>query len=201
MSESTIDWGSGLTDDELREWARSPRAQVSTYGVQEGLWGNGEKMVRVSLGHQSAIVPEAKARDLGFQFGLFLFLLCCLLSGAARAQLPDEPKPQPAPRIYRYEHRFWDDQQKIAFAISTGVKMADAWQTCYQFAHSPGWHEEWMPTQSCAGLVGLGIAGTAMQVVAGDMLHRHHHHRLERLVPWIVTAGNVAGITFSAKHY
>jgi hypothetical protein len=207
MSESTIDWGSGLTDDELREWARSPRAQVTTYGVQEGLWGSGEKMVRVSLGHQSAIVPESKARDLGFQFGLFLFLLCCLLGGAARAQetkpISDCPRCIMQPghwskynRTYRYEHKFWDRQQEVAFAVSTAFKVADLAQTCHHLA-APDWHERWMPTQSCAGLAGLGVAGTAMQLVGGDLMHRHHHHRIERWIPWIVTAGSAFGITFS----
>ena len=95
------------------------------------------------------------------------------------------------------QERFWDKKQAIGFTASVAVRGADAGQTCYHLGE--GWHENWGPTQSCAGIVVWTMAGQAGQLIAQYVLFRLHHKRhttLERLLP--LSAGfSAAGVAYS----
>ena len=94
-------------------------------------------------------------------------------------------------------HALWDAYGKTALFVSTAARAADAALTCRNLAS--GGHEQWMPTQSCGGVVGLIAVGEAGQIAATAWLHHTQHHKLERIVPWVFTAGSLAAFGYSAS--
>ena len=95
-------------------------------------------------------------------------------------------------------HTFWDKPNAIGFAVSGVAKIVDWAQSCQSLGH--GSREVWMFTNSCFGLVGIGIGGQGLQTGIAYGLHRRGHHKLERVLPYIVTLGNVVGIAYSYRH-
>lgn len=127
----------------------------------------------------------------GFVMKLVLAVLLLLSTTVAVAgELPEAPTPQPPPT------RFWDRQQVVGFAASTGMRAWDAAYTCH-LAQSPGWHEDWLPTQSCAGVVGLLAAGEVGVVGLQYLFYRTGHRKLQRIVPWVSVAVSAAAISRS----
>jgi len=92
-------------------------------------------------------------------------------------------------------HAIWDTYGKTGLIVSTAARAADASLTCTALAS--GAHEDWLPTQSCGGVVGFIAAGEAGQIAATYWLHHTRHHKLERIVPWVFTAVSVAAIAYS----
>lgn len=68
-------------------------------------------------------------------------------------------------------------QNKIETVANFGVRAADIAHTCYHMKTVKGWHENWLPTQSCAGVaaIDLGFAGGAFTL---DRLLRNKHPHL-----------------------
>ncbi|HUI83590.1 MAG TPA: hypothetical protein VL240_05165 [Candidatus Binatia bacterium] len=93
------------------------------------------------------------------------------------------------------QHRFFDRQQLLALYIHSGMRVADAIKTCRELSH--GGVEDWIPTQSCAGVVAWQGGSVGLTLGVGWLLHRHGNHRLERIVPWIGTGASAAGWTKS----
>lgn len=97
--------------------------------------------------------------------------------------------------------KFWDRQQIIGFAASTGMRAWDAAQTCSKFANDPLWRERWLPTQSCAGVTSLLMTGEAAQTAAQYLLFRTGHRKLERIIPWVSTAVSGVAIGLADAKY
>ena len=95
-------------------------------------------------------------------------------------------------------HTFWDKANAIGFAVSGAAKIVDWAQTYQSLEH--GSHEKWMFTNSRLGLAGIGVGGQALQTGIAYGLHRREHHKLERVLPYIVSLGNVVGIAYSYRH-
>ena len=112
-----------------------------------------------------------------------LFALVLMSVSAASAQEP---------------HRFYDKPAKIQVAANLLAAGADLAQTCRNL--SRGGHEDWMPTQSCAGVAGIMVAGQITQESLAYLLHHKGHHRLERATRFISLAGNTSGLTYSHLH-
>src|SRR2546423_401835 len=93
------------------------------------------------------------------------------------ARLEREPAPKAG------DHRFWDRQNKISFAVTAAIRSFDIAQTCYGLAH--GARELTLPTQSCAGVAGFVAAGQGGQLLGQWIAHRHGWHRLERVIPYV----------------
>jgi len=111
----------------------------------------------------------------------FLFLTVCA----------DTPAQQP--------HAFYDRAAKAQVATNLVAIGADLAQTCRNLSRGGG-HEDWMPTQSCAGVAGIMAAGQIAQETFAYFLHRRGHHKLERAVRFVSLTGNTAGIIYSHKH-
>ena len=89
------------------------------------------------------------------------------------------------------EHKFWDQQQKLALAAHSAVRLADTIKTCRELAH--GGVEDWIPTQSCAGIAAWNAGSVGAALGIGWLFHRYGFHRLERITPWIGTGASAAG--------
>jgi len=100
--------------------------------------------------------------------------------------------PEPIVQLY------WDRQNKRLATLMVSVGSFDLAQTCHSIAN--GGREVWMPMKSCGSLVGVGIAMGLGMTYLSYQLHRHGHHRLER-IPFIgMIASNTAGIAYSKKN-
>jgi hypothetical protein len=102
-----------------------------------------------------------------------------------RAVAPEQPS----------QHKFFDRQQLLALYVHSGVRLADTIKTCRSIAH--GGVEDWIPTQSCGGIVAWQAGSVGLALGVGWLFHKHGHHTLERITPWIGTGASTAGLTKS----
>lgn len=119
-------------------------------------------------------------------------LLLLLLVPTCFAELPEAPQPKP--------HRFADKQNVGAFAAAFALRSVDSASTCYNLANTPTWRERWLPVKSCVGVASYNVASVTAGAAAAYLLHRTHHHRLERWMPWATAAGAAAGIIYTHKN-
>lgn len=111
--------------------------------------------------------------------------------------VPDPPKnalyrvvtPEPPP------HKFFDRQQLLALYVHSGIRLADTIKTCRAISH--GGVEDWIPTQSCGGIVAWQAGSVGLALGVGWLFHQHGHHTLERITPWVGSGASVAGLTKS----
>jgi hypothetical protein len=92
-------------------------------------------------------------------------------------------------------HKFFDRQQLRDLYIHTGMRVADTIKTCRELAH--GGVEDWIPTQSCGGVVAWQAGSIGLTLGVGWLFHKTGHHRLERITPWVATGASAAGWTKS----
>jgi len=117
------------------------------------------------------------------------------------APAPAETQPTPvaptmvAPADQPAEHKLFDRQQLFALYVHSGMRLVDAIKTCRELSH--GGREVWIPTQSCGGIAAWQIGSVGLAVGVGWMFHKHGHHRLERITPWVGTSASAAGWTKS----
>jgi hypothetical protein len=102
-----------------------------------------------------------------------------------RAAVPEQPA----------QHKFFDRQQLLALYIHSGVRLADTIKTCRAISH--GGTEDWIPTQSCGGIVAWQAGSVGLTLGVGWLLHKFGHHTLERMTPWVGTGASAAGLTKS----
>lgn len=98
--------------------------------------------------------------------------------------------PEPPP-----QHKFFDRQQLLALYVHGGVRLADTIKTCRAISH--GGVEDWIPTQSCGGIAAWQAGSVGLALGVGWLFHKHGHHTLERITPWVGTGASVAGLTKS----
>ncbi len=94
-----------------------------------------------------------------------------------------------------HEHKFFDRQQLLALYVHSGVRLADTIKTCRSISH--GGVEDWIPTQSCGGIAAWQAGSVGLALGVGWLFHKHAHHTLERITPWVGTGASVAGLTKS----
>lgn len=117
---------------------------------------------------------------------LFLAAPCWAAPDAPVAKIPVE------------HHRFYDRFAKVELAGAGSIAAADSVITCRFLAR--GQREMNLPTQSCAGMVGLQVGFYGAGEGLSFLLHRTGHHKLERLPRLYLAYGNASGIVFSARH-
>lgn len=93
------------------------------------------------------------------------------------------------------EHKFWDRQQKLGLAVHSAVRLADTIKTCRELRD--GGVEDWIPTQSCAGIAAWNAGSVGAALGIGWLFHKYGLDRLERLTPWVATGASAAGLTKS----
>lgn len=98
----------------------------------------------------------------------------------------------------RPAHKFYDRPAKLELVAWGIVGGADLGQTCHALAN--GWQEDWIPTQRCVGLVAVSLGAIAVVELVSWALHRHGHHRLERLPRLAGIGFNAAGLVYSGRH-
>lgn len=108
-----------------------------------------------------------------------------LESPLLRAATPPLPSP----------HKFFDRQQLLALYVHSGVRLADTIKTCRSISH--GGTEDWIPTQSCAGIAAWQAGSVGLTLGVGWLFHHYGHYTLERLTPWVATGASAAGLTKS----
>lgn len=116
-------------------------------------------------------------------------------SGTLAALPPAEPLVRSTVPTLPSEHKFFDRQQLIALYVHAGVRLADTINTCRTI--SRGGVEDWIPTQSCAGIAAWQAGSVGLTLGVGWLFHKHGHHTLERITPWVGTGASAAGLTKS----
>ncbi len=109
-----------------------------------------------------------------------------LTPGAAAIEAPRSASPdQPL------QHKFFDRQQMLALYAHSGMRILDTIKTCREL--SDGGREDWIPTQSCAGVAAWQAGSVGLALGVGWLFHKTGHHRLERITPWVGTSASAAG--------
>jgi hypothetical protein len=112
-----------------------------------------------------------------------------------------EPTPAPSPLLRAAtlappaQHKFFDRQQLLALYVHSGIRLADTIKTCRSLSH--GGVEDWIPSQSCAGVAGWQAGSVGLTLGIGWLFHQHGHHILERWTPWLASGASAAGLTKS----
>jgi hypothetical protein len=118
------------------------------------------------------------------------------------APSPIAPAPRPISPTQRSlklgEHRFWDRENVIGFAVHGAVRVADATQTCMLLG-KPGRHESTLPMQSCGAIAAYSVASIPAQIGTSYLLHRRGHHTMERWLPYLWAAPSAVGFGVSLK--
>jgi len=109
---------------------------------------------------------------------------------AAGGETPHPPLADRPP-----QHKFFDRQQLLALYAHSGMRVLDTVKTCREL--SDGGREDWIPTQSCAGVAAWQVGSVGLALAVGWMFHKHGNHRLERITPWVGTGASAAGWTKS----
>lgn len=139
---------------------------------------------------------------------LAVFVLLTLAVGAlAEEALPNNPTPQISPvlvtnRFVKPEvpaHKFWDRRTKIEFALTAGVRLADAISTCRMISN--GGHERWAPFKSCAGASAWIASGQVAQTGLQYLADRTHHYKLKRWIPALMISGNGLALGYTFSHF
>ena len=106
-------------------------------------------------------------------------------------------------------HPFFDRQNIISFSAASALRAADSAYTCAvgvgTTTHNPDGsvtvrREDFMPVNSCHGVVLMNSAFAGVGLGGSYMLHRMGHHKLERLPNWIVASFPALGIAYTATH-
>jgi hypothetical protein len=95
-------------------------------------------------------------------------------------------------------HKFWDAQNTVSFAVTAGIRAVDIVESCRTIGQ--GAREAWLPVKSCGGVAAWIAGGQVTQTGFQFWMHKAGHHRLERLVPWVAVAPNMAAIGFTITH-
>jgi hypothetical protein len=123
-----------------------------------------------------------------------------LISAAAHAPLI-HPKPP--------SHEFFDHQNIIAFSAAVAMRTADSAYTCAvgvgTTTHNANGsitvrREDFMPVNSCHGVVLMNAAFTGAGLGGSYVLHKLGWHRLERVPNWIAASIPALGIAYTATH-
>lgn len=124
-----------------------------------------------------------------------------------KANLPSSPFPAVASKsIYLGRRRtiahdydtFLDRPSRVALIASVSLLGFDAGQTCHNLA--TGGHEDFLPTQSCAGTTAILAGETTAAWVGAYLAHRRGLHKLERILEWTMPVVNTRAIVYSHNH-
>jgi len=132
-------------------------------------------------------------------------LLWCLLCSAVPGSNPGRVAAAREPGFGKSavgapirQHSFYDRFAKLELAAAGSLAATDSVITCRFLAR--GQREMNLPTQSCAGMVGLQLGFYVAGEGLSFLLHRTGHHKLERLPRLYLGSGNAYGIAFTARH-
>lgn len=182
--------------------------------------------LRKVIMHNNARSTTTGIRQHGKLFFLAAVFGSALLlqSSAFAQQLVDPPEPKliaaadaaastASPVIIQRKrivtHEFFDHQNIISFSAAAAMRAADSAYTCAvgvgtTTRNADGSitvrHEDFMPVNSCHGVVLMNSAFTAAGLGGSYLLHRMGHHKLERLPNWIVASIPALGIAYTATH-
>lgn len=90
---------------------------------------------------------------------------------------------------------FFDTPRIVSTSLNFSLRTVDTINTCHNF-NRPGFREEILPTQSCAGVAAFSY-GFAFGSLGAERLLYKHHPRLARIPQWISIAGAVSGIAYT----
>lgn len=134
-------------------------------------------------------------------------------------QLVDAPEPKlisaatARPFVIRPKgpvmHEFFDHQNIIAFSTAVALRTADSAYTCAvgvgTTTHNADGsitvrREDFMPVNSCHGVVLMNAAFTGAGLGGSYLLHKMGRHKLERFPNWIAASVPALGIAYTATH-
>lgn len=150
----------------------------------------------------SLLALPAAAKDVSSQRFAYHFAPVTWDSSAEAAD--GDPIPRVAgnkfvraatPALPLEQQKFFDRQQMIGLYAHSGIRVADTIKTCRSISH--GGVEDWIPSQSCAGIAAWQVGSIGLALGVGWIFYKTGHHRLERLTPWVATGFSAAGLTKS----
>ena len=137
---------------------------------------------------------------------MILHVALAVASTVAQAALPPAPAPVlplplPLPLALplvatKPVHHFYDRPARLELAAAVTVAAMDMRMTCHNLAI--GGHEDFL-TQSCPANVGITAGILLAQELLAWTLHRHGHHRLERLARLASTVDSAGGLIYSKQ--
>jgi hypothetical protein len=134
---------------------------------------------------------------------LAVVVLALLWVVGASANEIEAPKPKPdafVQPVIRPEHKFYDRIGKVELGAAVTIAGFDIGQTCHGMLTDPTTRELGVPTQHCAPMALMLGAQVAVQEGAAYLLHRTHHHKIERAVRFFSIYENTKGIVYSQQH-
>ena len=90
------------------------------------------------------------------------------------------------------QSKFWTEGQIIGQTANLGIRLTDAIRTC----QLPG-RETMAPFQSCAGTTVWILGGVPASIGTAYLLHRTHHNKLARIVPWLYFSTDSYAVGYS----
>lgn len=108
------------------------------------------------------------------------------------------PLPSRPAQLAQVEHRFYDRPAKLELLAWAAVGGTDIAQTCRFMAR--GYGDEWMPARTCGQTAMIGVGAIALVELTSLALHRHGHHRWERVPRLLAIGGNVSGLVTSKRN-
>jgi hypothetical protein len=112
-------------------------------------------------------------------------------------------------RSKRSVHEFLDRQNILALSAAAAMRAADSAYTCAvgvgNTTHNADGsvtvrREDFMPVNSCHGVVLMNAAFTGAGLGSSYLLHKMGRHKLERFPNWIVASIPALGIAYTATH-
>jgi hypothetical protein len=101
------------------------------------------------------------------------------------------------------EHNFWDRQNLSLVIVHAGLETADFVLTHQAIAS--GGHElnpiaRPFVNMGTGGQIAFFAGGTLASLGVSYLLHKTHHHRLERMVTWYSIGDSVWGVSYDLSH-
>jgi hypothetical protein len=150
----------------------------------------------LAVAHRDAIDVSALGRPTGA-------LTCCASLSWLKLRAVSQ---SPAPRGVESKspHRFFDSLNVALTGLESGALLADGITTQRAIAKYPLGHEadpiaRVFVSHGWPGQIAGGILFVSADVGLRYALHRHGHHRLERLLPLVLTVYGATGAIHNAR--
>jgi hypothetical protein len=130
-----------------------------------------------------------------------------VLASVVWGQLPDAPSPQTsgdrARRSVVEEHEFFDKTNIAGIVGMVGLRAADTAISCNYMATYENFRDVTSPFRTCAGVMFFLSSVTLASYAGMQAAHDAHHHRIERVIPWVsigLSAGAIGWNLYDSRH-
>jgi hypothetical protein len=160
---------------------RKPGMRISASWGDRNIWVHIDCLLKIITKHRAEAIK------------LVLFLMLAIPAFG----LPSVPEPKPFETKPAAVH-YWDKWNKIEAVSMFSLASFDMAQSCHNVRS--GGHEDFLPVQNCAAIVGMVAAGEVGAIGISILLHKTGHHKLERIPMLLMIQADTRGIIYSHSH-